>query len=83
MIRALLSEFVGTAMVIAGYAYFHSLPMILTVIVIAKALTLGQLNPAVTLWYYMSGKLDIMSAISYVVAQSLAVVTVIITKTDL
>ena len=81
MIQSLLGEFLGTAAVIAGYQYFHSLAIILTVIVLSKTVTLGHLNPAVTVWYYMAGKISITTAISYIIAQLLAVV--VIAKTDL
>jgi glycerol uptake facilitator-like aquaporin len=81
MIQSLLGEFLGTASIIAGYQYFYSLPIILAIILIAKSVTLGHLNPAVTMWYYMAGKIDVVTAVSYVITQCIAVL--VIAKTDL
>lgn len=83
MLVSLLSEFVGTFVIILGYAYFNTLPIILTLIVLAKTVTLGHLNPAVTIWYYVSGKMDITKAALYILAQCLAPVLFVILKTDL
>jgi hypothetical protein len=80
MIQRLLAEFVGTAIIMLGYQYFQSLPIFLAIYVIAKTVTLADMNPLVTLWYYLGGKTNLATALSYVVAQVLAVV--IIAKTD-
>ena len=80
MIQRLLAEFIGTAMIMLGYHYFASLPISLAIYVIAKTITLADMNPVVTLWYYLQGKSNISNAVSYIIAQILAVI--IIAKTD-
>jgi glycerol uptake facilitator-like aquaporin len=80
MIQPLLAEFVGVSMIMLGFHYVASLPVSLAIYVLAKALTLGHLNPLVTLWYFMKNKLSMLNATYYIIAQILAVV--MIAKTD-
>ena len=80
MIQSLLAEFVGVSLIMLGYHYFASLPVSLAIYVIAKALTLGHLNPLVTLWYYTKNKITMLNATYYIIAQILAVM--MIAKTD-
>lgn len=81
MIQPLLAEFFGTAIIMLGFVYFKSFPVFIVIYVIAKSITMGHLNPLITLWYYFGGKINVATAVSYVIAQVLAVV--IIAKTDL
>jgi len=81
MIQSLLAAFVGSAIIMLGFRYFHSLAILLVIYVIAKTITLAHLNPLVTLWYYLQGKMNLTTSVLYVIAQILPVV--IIAKTDL
>ena len=65
----ILYEFLGTLSIIFGYAEYNVLWIILTIIVISKSITLGHLNPAVTFWYYLAGKIDWKTALAYIVTQ--------------
>ena len=65
--------FVGTPLVIAGTLF--------AVIFVLGKLTGGHVNPAVTLWALLSGKLGQSKAILYVAAQLAAAVTVYLLKT--
>ena len=39
------------------------------IIAIAKVVTMGHLNPAVTFWYYLTKKIDGVTALTYMVSQ--------------
>jgi glycerol uptake facilitator-like aquaporin len=67
-----LYEFLGTFAILYGTSVFGALPVVLVLIVIAKAVTLGHLNPAVTFWYYLTGKIDQKTALAYTVVQYFA-----------
>jgi glycerol uptake facilitator-like aquaporin len=67
---SILYEFIGTLAIVYGSAkYASSLLIILTIFVIAKTVTAGHLNPAITFFYYLSGKTDASTALMYVVSQ--------------
>lgn len=69
MDMSILYEFLGTSLIVYGTAAYGSLFIILACIVVAKSVTLGHLNPAVTLWYYLAGKLDASTATMYILSQ--------------
>jgi len=79
-----LSEFLGTALLIGAIAF--SGKTLFIVIAFALAVFLsgpisgGHLNPAVTLWAFLSGKIGGTRAVHHVVAQVLAAVAVYILK---
>jgi glycerol uptake facilitator-like aquaporin len=64
-----LYEFLGTSTVLYATATFGVLPIILLFMVIAKTVTLGHLNPAVTFWYYLNGKINGSKALAYILSQ--------------
>lgn len=74
---SLFYEFIGTLAIVYGSAkYGGSLLIILAIIVITKTVTEGHLNPAITFWYYLAGKIDVQTAVMYVVSQLAASVLV-------
>jgi glycerol uptake facilitator-like aquaporin len=67
---SILYEFIGTLAILYGSAkYGGALLITLVIYVIAKTVTSGHLNPAVTFFYYLSGKTDGPTALMYVVSQ--------------
>ena len=79
-----LSEFFGTALLIGAIAMTSNTLIIFGAFAIAVFITGpisgGHLNPAVTLWALMSGKIGASRAIHHVIAQLLAVVAVYLVK---
>lgn len=79
-----LSEFFGTTLLIGAIAMTSNTLIIFGAFVIAVLITGpisgGHLNPAVTLWALMSGKIGVSRAIHHVIAQLLAVVVVYLSK---
>jgi glycerol uptake facilitator-like aquaporin len=76
-----LYEFLGTLAILSAAEYYHNLAITVMVIVIAKFLTGGHLNPAFTFLYYLAGNITWKVAIVYVLAQlSSAVVVVNLAK---
>lgn len=73
-VTAVLSAvaFVGTPLAIAGTVF--------VVLLVIGKVSGGNLNPAVTLWAFLSGKVTQTKAISYVLAQLAAAVTVYLLK---
>jgi glycerol uptake facilitator-like aquaporin len=70
---SVLYEFIGTLAILYGAAkYSDALPIVLAIFVIAKTVTSGHLNPAITFFYYLSGKIDATTALMYVASQCLA-----------
>lgn len=68
-----LYEFIGTLAILYGSAkYGGALLITLVIYVIAKTITAGHLNPAVTFFYYLSGKMDATTSLMYVASQCLA-----------
>jgi glycerol uptake facilitator-like aquaporin len=66
----ILYEFIGTLAIVYGAAkYSDALPIVLAIFVIAKTVTSGHLNPAITFFYYLSGKIDASTALMYVISQ--------------
>lgn len=79
-----LSEFFGTSLLIGAIAMTSNTLIILVVFTIAVLITGpisgGHLNPAVTLWALMAGKIGTTRAIHHAVGQVLAVVAVYLIK---
>jgi aquaporin Z len=65
--------FVGTPIVIAGTLF--------VVILALGKLTGGHVNPAVTLWAFLSGSIGRTKALTYVAAHTAAAITVYLLKT--
>jgi glycerol uptake facilitator-like aquaporin len=79
-----LSEFFGTALLIGTIAMTSNMLIIFVIFAIAVFITGpisgGHLNPAVTLWAFLSGKIGGTRAIHHVIAQLLAAVSVYLIK---
>jgi len=75
-----LSEFLGTAILIGTIAFSGKTLFIVIAFALAVFLTGpisgGHLNPAVTLWVFLSGKIGGARAVHHVIAQLLAAVAV-------
>jgi aquaporin Z len=65
--------FVGTPLVIAGTLF--------VVILLIGKISGGHVNPAITFWAFLSGKVSQTKAVSYVLAQLAGAVTVYLLKT--
>jgi glycerol uptake facilitator-like aquaporin len=81
MITHLLSEFLGTALLIGTIAKVGKTVWIIAAFIVAKTLTGpisgGYLNPAVTLWAYSVGKVPASQALQHVIGQVAAALTVV------
>jgi aquaporin Z len=79
-----LSEFFGTALLIGAIAMTNNTLIIFAAFALAVLITGpisgGHLNPAVSLWAFMSGKIGGARAIHHVIAQLLAAVAVYLVK---
>lgn len=66
-------EFLGTSLLIGSIAFTGSLPLIIGAFAIAVGLASkvsgAHLNPAVTAWALLSGKIGQAKAVSYMLAQ--------------
>jgi glycerol uptake facilitator-like aquaporin len=81
MLAHLLSEFVGTSILLGTIAKVGQLMWIIAAFAVAKVLTSpisgGHLNPAVTLWAYLAGKVGASQAVHHVIGQLAAVLAVL------
>jgi aquaporin Z len=79
-----LSEFLGTALLIGTIAFSGKTLFIVIAFALAVLITGpisgGHLNPAVTLWAFLSGKIGGTRAIHHVIAQLLAAAAVYLVK---
>jgi glycerol uptake facilitator-like aquaporin len=83
MDMSILYEFIGTLAILYGSAkYGGALLITLAIYVIAKTVTAGHLNPAVTFFYYLSGKADASTALMYMLAQFMAAFVIFIIQTS-
>jgi glycerol uptake facilitator-like aquaporin len=83
MDMSILYEFIGTLAILYGAAkYSDALPIVLAIFVIAKTVTSGHLNPAITFFYYLSGKTDASTALMYMLSQFMAAFVVFIIQTS-
>lgn len=66
-------EFLGTSLLVGSIAFTGSLPLIIGAFAIAVGLASkvsgAHLNPAVTAWALLSGKIGQAKAVSYMLAQ--------------
>jgi glycerol uptake facilitator-like aquaporin len=80
MVAHVLAEFLGTGLLIGSIAYFGTPLMIVlafaTAVILAGPISGAHLNPAVTVWALLRGKVNQTTAVGYVVAQLLAAGTV-------
>lgn len=81
MFAHLLSEFVGTSILIGTIAKSGQLLWIVVAFAVAVYVTSpfsgGHLNPAVTLWAYSKGKIGMTRAIHHIIGQVAAALSVV------
>jgi aquaporin Z len=65
-------SFIGTPLAIGGALF--------VAVLLGGSISGGHFNPAVTLWALLSGKIGSAKAVSYVLAQVVAAVTVVALK---
>ena len=80
MISPVLAEYLGTTAFLSSVAFVGSPVVIagtlLVVILLIGTISGGHVNPAITLWSFLSGKITQTKALSYVGAQLAGAVTV-------
>jgi glycerol uptake facilitator-like aquaporin len=80
MISPILAEYLGTTAFLSSVAFVGSPVVIagtlLVVILLIGTISGGHVNPAITLWSFLSGKITQTKALSYVGAQLAGAVTV-------
>ena len=80
MLVHLLSEFVGTSILVGTIAKVGKTLWIVAAFAVAVLLTGpisgGHLNPVVTLWAYLTGKVGAARAVHHVIGQVAAALTV-------
>ena len=81
MLSYALGEFVGTAILLSAIAFSGQTLVIIAAFALAVfavgPISGGHLNPAVTLWAYLSNKIGATRAIHHVLAQVAAALTVV------
>lgn len=81
MLAHLLSEFVGTSILLGTIAKVGKTVWIIAAFAVAVLLTGpisgGHLNPAVTLWAYLAGKVGAAQAVHNVIGQVAAALAVL------
>lgn len=79
-----IAEFLGTALLIGSISMTSNTLIIIATFIVAVFFTGpisgGHLNPAVTLWAFMSGKIGYSRAVEHIVAQLLAALSVYFVK---
>ncbi len=84
MLAHAFSEFFGTALLLSAIAFSGQTMVIVITFLIAVYITGpisgGHMNPAVTLWAYLSNKIGYSRAVMHVLAQLLAAVLVWMVK---
>ena len=80
MISPVLAEYLGTTAFLSSVAFVGT-PVVIAgtlfvVILLIGSISGGHVNPAITLWAFLSGKVNQTKAISYVGAQLAGAVTV-------
>ena len=80
MISPVLAEYLGTTAFLSSVAFVGT-PVVIAgtlfvVILLIGTISGGHVNPAITLWSFLSGKITQTKAISYVGAQLAGAVTV-------
>lgn len=80
MLTHLIAEFLGTGLLIGTIAYFGKPLMIVlafaTAVFLVGPISGAHLNPAVTVWALLCGKVSHLKAAGYIGAQLLAAATV-------
>lgn len=69
MLTNVFYEFAGTFAVLYANARFGNLFVVVVAFILAKLITSGHLNPALTFWHYLSSNVDGSTAIMYVLSQ--------------
>ena len=81
MLAHMLSEFLGTALLLGTIAKVGKTLWIVGAFAVAVLLTGpisgGHLNPAVTLWAYLAGKIGVNQAVHHVIGQVAAALAVV------
>lgn len=82
--NAILTEFVGTGLLLSAISYIGT-PLaigfaLFVAVLLGGPISGGHFNPAVTLWAYLSHKIASEKAMLYVVAQLAAAVMVFMSK---
>jgi aquaporin Z len=82
--NAVLTEFVGTSLLIATISYIGT-PIaiavaLFSIVLVGGPISGGHFNPAVTLWAYLSHKISHDKAVLYFIAQLSAGVVVFLSK---
>ena len=80
MISPVLAEYLGTTAFLSSIAFVGT-PVVIAgtlfvVILLIGKISGGHVNPAITLWSFLSGKVNQTKAVSYVGAQLAGAVTV-------
>ena len=80
MISPVLAEYLGTTAFLSSIAFVGT-PVVIAgtlfvVILLIGSISGGHVNPAITLWAFLSGKVNQTKAVSYVGAQLAGAVTV-------
>ena len=80
MISPVLAEYLGTTAFLSSIAFVGT-PVVIAgtlfvVILLIGKISGGHVNPAITLWAFLSGKVNQTKAVSYVGAQLAGAVTV-------
>lgn len=87
MLQELTVEFAGTAFLLAAISFIGTPWAIGGALGLAAlfggAISGGHFNPAVTLWAFLSGKVGPMTAVLYVIVQSLAAASIWMAKKSL
>jgi aquaporin Z len=82
--NAILTEFVGTGLLLSAISYIGT-PLaigfaLFVAVLLGGPISGGHFNPAVTLWAYLSHKIASEKAMLYVAAQLAAAVIVFLSK---
>jgi aquaporin Z len=82
--NAILTEFVGTCLLLSAISYIGT-PLaigfaLFVAVLLGGPISGGHFNPAVTLWAYLSHKIASEKAMLYVAAQLAAAVIVFLSK---
>jgi aquaporin Z len=80
-----LAEYLGTTAFLSSVAFVGT-PVVIAATLLAVILLIGKVsgghvNPAITLWAFLSGKVSQTKALSYVAAQLAGAITVYLLKT--
>ena len=80
MVSAAVVEYLGTSLLIAAVAFTSSPLFIVAALAVAIGLggsiSGGHFNPAITLWSLASGKIGSEKALTYILAQSAAALSI-------